>query len=301
MARVRQKAPLWLSLVLILVIAGLVLMLWIPSEEERVVPPPPPVSTSPYTGPKLVFEEKLHPPVEQAEVHRPAATAPSVQGIALIVDDVGYDLHALHRLINLPFEVAIAILPDAPKAFESAQLAHEAKRTVMLHLPMEPSSPKYQSKMTSAFLKDGMEKPAISALFRWALTQVPYAEGVNNHMGSLLTTERQPMEWVMALCKEKGLFFIDSKTAGASVAAATAADFGLAWGERRVFLDHSTEIGDMELAWAAALRCAKRKGGCIVIAHPYPETLQFLEQHVSEADYALFRPVQKLLHAGGGA
>lgn len=298
MARVRQKAPLWLSLVLILVVAGLVLMLWIPTEEERVAPPPP-VATSPHTGPELVFEEKLHPPVEQE--HKPAATTAAVQGIALIVDDVGYDLHALRRLINLPFEVAIAILPDAPKALESARLAHAAKRTVMLHLPMEPSNPKYQEKMTSAFLKEGMDRPAIAALFRWALTRVPYAEGVNNHMGSLLTTERRPMEWVMALCREKGLFFIDSKTAGASVAAATAADFGLAWGERRIFLDHSTEIGDMELAWAAAQRCAKRKGGCIVIAHPYPETLQFLEQHVSEADYALFRPVHQLLHGGGGA
>lgn len=291
MSRARRKAPHWLSLVLILVIAGLGLMLWLQSGEEA--SPPPSVASAPKQAPEAVVAAQPQPPAEVAPI-----TRLPLRGVALIIDDVGYDLHALRRLLNLPFEVAVAVIPDAPRATESARLAHDAKRVVMLHLPMEPDSPEYQAKMTAAFLKRGMDQASVSALFRWALTQVPHAAGVNNHMGSLLTRERRAMDWVMALCKEQGLFFVDSKTAHASVAADAAAAHGLAWGERRIFLDHSTEIEDMKQAWNAALRCAKTQGGCIVIGHPYPETLQFLEQHVSEKDYAIFHPVDQMLHAG---
>lgn len=303
MSRSHQKPPHWLALVLILTIAGLAMMVWLSTEGAEssgqstlaISSPAPSV----YSGPVPVFEEQLHPPVEQP--HKPAETAPPVNGVALIIDDVGYDLQALQRLIDLPFEVAIAILPDAPKAAEASTMAFNARRTVMLHLPMEPSNPKYQAKMNRAFLRQGMDQESVTRIFRWALDKVPHAQGVNNHMGSLLTSKPQIMEWVMALCREKGLFFVDSKTVSASVAADIAADYGLAWGERRIFLDHSTEIEDMELAWQAARRCAKNRGGCIVIGHPYPETLQFLEQHVSEQDYVLFHPISEMLHRAGGA
>ena len=220
-------------------------------------------------------------------------------GIALVIDDVGYDMKALKRLLALPFPVAISILPDSPGSAEAAMRAYESGNVVMLHLPMEPTTPKYRSRMGSSFLRMDMDRSQIRQKFIQALEQVPYVTGVNNHMGSLLTTLEAPMQWVMDVCKEHALFFIDSKTAHGSIAADVAEKTGIAWGARRIFLDHTVDPEDLKLAWGSALRCAQQKGSCIVIGHPHAETLDFLEHQVRSEDYRLIRPVTSMLHTEG--
>ncbi|MDT8375432.1 MAG: divergent polysaccharide deacetylase family protein [Mariprofundaceae bacterium] len=245
------------------------------------------------------YEEFQAAPVRPAVKIVPApAISRAGTGVALIMDDVGYDLDALQRVLALPFHVAISILPDAPHAAEAANMAHEAGSTVMLHLPMEPSNPKYRARMNGFFLTAEMDEAQTRNHFIQALSRVPYAAGVNNHMGSLLTTQAEPMRWVMEVCKSRQLFFVDSKTAHNSVAANIAAKAGVAWASRRIFLDHTVDDEDLRLAWKSAMKCAKRKGSCIVIAHPHAETLHFLEQQVSEDERAFIRPLTSLLHSG---
>lgn len=171
----------------------------------------------------------------------------------------------------------------------------------MLHLPMEPTTPKYRARMDESFLRADMTEAQVRQRFYLALQQVPYVAGVNNHMGSLLTTLAAPMKWVMEICKERSLFFVDSKTSHSSVAADMAAQYGLAWGSRRIFLDHTVDAEDLKMAWRAALRCAEQQGSCIVIAHPHAETLNFLEQQVTAKEFQWIRPVTSMLHAEGAS
>ncbi len=245
---------------------------------------------------ELTEEKKLQAPKKVKVLTRNGFPE---SGIALVIDDVGYDMKALTRMLALPFPVAISILPESPGATRAASLAHEAGQVVMLHLPMEPTSPKYRAKMGASFLRADMDEPQIRERFQSALKQVPYAVGVNNHMGSLLTTHQQPMQWVMQMCEEHSLFFIDSKTSHDSVAADLAAQQGLVWGARSIFLDHTVDAEDLRMAWDSALRCARQKGSCIVIAHPHAETLNFLEQQVNESDHVWIRPVTSMLHREG--
>ncbi|MDX8397192.1 MAG: divergent polysaccharide deacetylase family protein [Mariprofundaceae bacterium] len=235
----------------------------------------------------VLKEPKVPVRVEKTEI---------VHGIALVIDDVGYDMPALRRILALPFPTAISIIPEAPYAKKSAKLAHESGHTVMLHMPMEPANPHYRARMDASFLSGEMSKDVVQTMLLKGLNKVPYAQGINNHMGSLLTSMKEPMAWVMQFCKQQGLFFIDSKTSAKSVAASVARQYGLTWGKRRVFLDHTTKLKDMKLAWAAAQKCAKQRGGCIVIAHPHAETLNFLEQHVSSTQYKKMKKVDELLH-----
>jgi len=204
-------------------------------------------------------------------------------------------------LLELPFPVAISVLPDAPEATEAARRAHEAGSVVMLHLPMEPTTPKYREKMNDAFLTSEMEESELILRFRKLLERVPYSVGVNNHMGSLLTTIPEAMRLVMELCRERNLFFIDSKTSSASVAADMAKESGISWGVRRIFLDHSIEPDALRMAWLSARKCVERHASCIVIAHPHAETLDFLEQQISQEDFAMIHPVTSMLHGGGGS
>ena len=99
----------------------------------------------------LKFEDELPDPVYKEEA---AVSAENTGGhhykrhlLGLIIDDVGYDLKALSRLLELPFTLTVSISPDSPPAAEAARLAHQHGLKVMLHMPMQTSNPKYQQKM----------------------------------------------------------------------------------------------------------------------------------------------------------
>jgi len=233
-----------------------------------------------------------------SEPHKVKQKINITRGMALILDDVGYDLEALKRVLKLPYPIAISVIPNAPYAIQAAELAHASGHVVMLHLPMEPSNPVYSIQMDGAFLRVGMSKDDVRRIMLDDLARVPYVAGVNNHMGSRLTALEIPMRWVMDICHERGLFFVDSRTSKDSVAAKLAREAGLSWGERRVFLDNSLNMEDMEASWQAARRKVSRHIPVIVIAHPHGATLDFLETHVRASDANHILPLRQLLFAG---
>lgn len=302
----KKKAPRWLAPALFGVLAMLIAILIWPSDAqydvkhdvkkqvhvERHAPVYEDIKVAPahvdVVEPKLV-----HKKVYQYDVLKQ-------RGIALIIDDVGYDLPALKRILDLKLPIAISIIPDAPHAKEAAEMAHQAGAIVMLHMPMEPMNPHYRERMDDSFLRGDMSENTVQAMLLHGLKKVPYVQGVNNHMGSFLTSMSEPMAWVMQFCRDNHLFFVDSKTSAKSVAADIAASYGLTWGARRVFLDHSVKEDDIKKAWLSAQHCAKRQGGCIVIAHPHPETLDFLERKVSHIKPETMRAVVDLLHVPQG-
>lgn len=298
----KKPLPRWLTPVLCGVLAVLLLLLVLPGYLQHEEAPPPVAQEVPvYEDIQLapphvdVQEKKLSP--AQPEIKKPYQyESPRGQGIALIIDDVGYDLPALKRILDLHFPVAISILPDAPYAREAAEMAHKAGKVVMLHMPMEPANPHYRERMDASFLRGDMGEDTVRLMLQHGLEKVPYVQGINNHMGSFLTSMEEPMRWVMQFCQEHGLFFVDSKTSAKSVAADIAADYGLNWGARRVFLDHSVEEKDMKHAWLLAQHCAQRQGGCIVIAHPHAETVNFLEQYMPYERPEMMRSIVDVLH-----
>ncbi|MDX8383815.1 MAG: divergent polysaccharide deacetylase family protein, partial [Ghiorsea sp.] len=208
----------------------------------------------------------------------------------------GYDLRALQRLIALPYQINVAILPDAPHAKKAARMAHQHGITVMLHMPMQTANPKYQQKMERFYLHNQMSKDEFRSVFEAALAKVPYVEGINNHMGSLLTSNKKYMKWLMELCKKHHIFFIDSRTAASSVAAAQAEKAGIPWNQRDVFLDHKVDPKSLQHAWHTAASCLSEKSNCIIIGHPHKETINFLEHHAQGIDTQSFVAIDTLLH-----
>ncbi|MDQ6998695.1 MAG: divergent polysaccharide deacetylase family protein [Mariprofundus sp.] len=214
-------------------------------------------------------------------------------GIALVIDDAGYDLKAVERVLALSVPVAISVLPESTFARQAAVLAKQAGQVVMLHLPMQPEDPSLE--MTEDFLHGKMNRNAIRNTFLKDLAKVPFVEGVNNHMGSRLTQMDKPMHWVMQVCQEKGLFFVDSRTSARSVAATSAKSMGIAWASRSIFLDHEMTLEAMKHAWQRARNCAKKKLSCVIIAHPRAKTVAFLENYISKDDAKQMVSIRRLL------
>jgi len=314
LSKIKKQQLLFKSL-LVALLSLLILMVWVGSSKEaastlsNVMPKRTSAHAQDDIGkiisPMLVddtfvltFEDELPDPVS---AQRPAPNETPVRTgdehqLALIIDDVGYDMKALRRLLALPYALTFSILPDSPHAAEAARMAHQHGLTVMLHMPMQTSNPKYQQKMERFYLHQDMDKQTFTTVFEEALAKVPHVVGINNHMGSRLTEDTKSMQWLAELCKKHNLFLIDSRTSSASVAAQVANDAGIAWNERDIFLDHSVKAEALQHAWESALSCMKRNEHCLMLAHPHNETLDFLEQKIQDFNPQRFVPITTILH-----
>ena len=153
--------------------------------------------------------------------------------IAIIIDDVGDRLRDGERVVNLPGQVTIGILPYTPFAIRLSELAKQKQKEVVLHLPMEALEDRYLGK---GGLDSHMDKAKFMATLKQSLQAVPYIRGVNNHMGSRLTQDKQRMGWLMSGLYEHGnLYFLDSRTIDTSQAYDAAVQMGLAHATRDVF------------------------------------------------------------------
>jgi len=204
--------------------------------------------------------------------------ANTVGKIAIIIDDIGYNRHN-QAFLKLPKAITFAILPYTPYSTKIANLAHQQDREVLLHIPMQAHS--HNHLLGEGALMEQMTKHGFQHTLSDALDNIPYAIGVNNHMGSKLTEEIIPMQWTMDLLSQHGLFFVDSLTSAKSVASKTAIKTGLPALKRHIFLDNVRTAKAMEKQFEQAIQHSLREPYTILIGHPYPETLNYLSQRLS--------------------
>uniref|UniRef100_A0A486XNG7 Possible divergent polysaccharide deacetylase n=1 Tax=Rheinheimera sp. BAL341 TaxID=1708203 RepID=A0A486XNG7_9GAMM len=202
--------------------------------------------------------------------------AASKARIAIIIDDIGYQKTDL-QLIELPHALTFAVLPHTPYGQRAAKRAFQQQKDVMLHMPMEASS----GKLTGpGALTVTMSKQQVRHTLQQALADIPYAIGINNHMGSLYTAKEQPMAWTMEYLSQRQLFFVDSLTTPASQAAKYARHFGVTNLSRHVFLDNVQTEAAIARQFEQLLSIARKREHAIAIGHPYPETYQFLRKNL---------------------
>lgn len=209
--------------------------------------------------------------------------------IAIIIDDLGYRLDAGQRAINLPGPVTVAVLPGTPRARMLATRAHESGKEVLLHLPLQAKLNDIAQEPFGISLN--MSRGEFRATFADALQSVPYAVGVNNHRGSLLTRHPGHMLWLMEeIQARENLFFVDSYTTHESVALEIANETGVDARRRDVFLDPDRHPATVEREFDRMKKLADERGSLVVIGHPYGATLDFLERELpklADAGYEL--------------
>ena len=199
--------------------------------------------------------------------------------IAIIIDDLGYQLEAGQRSINLPGPVACAILPSTPRATKLAKIAFASGKEVLLHLPLESGSEQGQAEPGGMLLDMSREK--FVATLSQNLESVPHVIGINSHRGSMLTRHPGHMNWLMEELRNRGdLFFVDSYTTHQSVALQLAKESGVPALKRDVFLDPDREIETVEREFGRLKELARKNGVAVGIGHPYPSTLALLEREI---------------------
>ncbi len=272
----RRKRPVpgplgwafWLFFLLITALAAL----WVLGP---VVKGPSPPSKQP-PSPKAKPRSNLNKP---KVLPRPKAPAGRLRRplMAVIIDDMGQNPKLERKFMALPLRLSFAFLPYAPYTRMLALEAHRRGFEVLVHLPLEAHEPLPTPGLITLALSEKETKYRV----REEILAVPFAVGVNHHMGSLFTEDPTHVRWVLEVVKAQGLFYVDSRTTKNSVVPQVARALGVHFAVRKVFLDHTLSPEDIRHELERAVRLAQKRGQVVVIGHPHPQTLAILRREAA--------------------
>ncbi|MFP4114747.1 MAG: divergent polysaccharide deacetylase family protein [Spirochaetales bacterium] len=196
----------------------------------------------------------------------PDQTAPpSDRGaLVLVLDDAGNTLDAYEDFLAFPGPLAVAVLPQLDYSVHASAMAAAAGKEILLHQPMAATN---GANPGPGAIEPGLTVSEIRALLSDNLATVPGAIGVNNHMGSLATTEPALMRTVLESLSGRGLFFLDSRTSAQTVARTVAAEVGIPFAERHVFLDNERTREAILGSLRHALELAHHGEPVVMIGH----------------------------------
>jgi uncharacterized protein len=201
--------------------------------------------------------------------------------VSIIIDDLGADLGVAEELVKLPQHLTFSIIPELKYTQKTAELAKSNGKEVMVHLPMEPEAHEGVVIEPKTILSS-MSPSEVESVFEEMVTNVPFAVGMNNHMGSKVTPNRAMMAEVLALTKLRGLYFIDSRTTPATQGFTVARELGVPTNFRSVFLDDKKNVPYTVYQLDVLLKRMLKQGSAIAIGHPYPTTIEALRKKLPE-------------------
>ncbi len=183
----------------------------------------------------------------------------------IVLDDVGNDLIALSRFTSLPIKITYAVMPKRRFSEEAARRIHASGNEVIVHQPMEPLG---SSDPGAGALFTWMSKDVIFKELQSCIATVPYAVGMNNHMGSKATENINVMSAVLEYLQEQNMFFLDSKTTAKVVGQTIALQNGWKYTQRNaMFLDNEKDRKSLEAAIQSGMKVAAKKGHAVMIGH----------------------------------
>ena len=193
--------------------------------------------------------------------------------LVIIIDDVSQKWQ-IDKIKNLPFSVTPSIFPPSNMSEHSNKLANSVEH-FMVHLPMQSSSPKMNKMRGTIMLSHSKERlqKRISEIKRL----FPKAKYINNHTGSVFTSNYTHMRSLYKIMRDSGYKLIDSRTSGKTKVGKIAKEYGDRYISRDVFIDNTQTRAYIIKQLKKAVTIAKKKGYAIAIGHPHNITLKTLK------------------------
>lgn len=261
----KRRAPLYFLLGLLLVL-GLALSLNI-----FILTRPGPV-TDHGQGKDRKKGRTVKRGITRSKSCKPKAIRPRV---AIIIDDLGYNLDMAAAFMGTGLPLTLSILPLAPFTGSIAREAEIRGVEVLLHQPMEPRGYPEITPGPGALLLS-MGPSEIERILHDNLKHVSGAKGINNHMGSRFTKNRNKMKVLAKALRKRSLFFVDSRTTRHTVGLEEMASLHVPVRGRDIFLDNELSPHAIDRQIGRLLSVAEKAGVAIGIGHPYWMTLNML-------------------------
>jgi polysaccharide deacetylase 2 family uncharacterized protein YibQ len=227
-----------------------------------------------------VLQPKKHP-APQSMIQwndRPVAVHSSkAPKIALVIDDMGMNRRNSQRIVDLSGSLTLAYLPYAEDLQKQTSRAADKGHELIVHMPMQPVKMAGNNPGPNALLTALTPEQNLQRLNE-NLSRFEGYIGLNNHMGSDLTANREALQPIMAEIKRRGLWFLDSRTIGNSVAGPLAEEMGVPYASRDVFLDNAASVQSVLMQLKELEKIARHRGYAVGIGHPHEATITALQQ-----------------------
>lgn len=224
--------------------------------------------------------KKIHLREKTASEARPAQ--PSLKGrIAFVIDDWGYNLNNLAVLKQIKYPLTLAILPNLTYSRRVSEEARSLRQETILHLPLEPQE---ELNLENNTILSSMNEETIRDIIDNDLSDVMYAKGVSNHMGSYVTKDAKTISVIFGELKKRRLFFLDSYVSNGSVCLDIAAKAGIGFIRRDVFLDNNNDPDYIKGQMHKLKLKAKTSGYAVGIGHDRRKTLEILKESMPELE-----------------
>lgn len=202
--------------------------------------------------------------------------------LAIIIDDISVKSH-VDAVNGLNIPITMSFLPPSDLRPNSHTLAAKEK-FYMVHLPMEAKNFKREEPFTLK-INDSEEKivqrvAEIKKLF-------PRVKYINNHAGSLFTSDERSVKRLIHALNDQNINFIDSRTIGESKVQAVMKNYHKPYVSRDVFLDHQIDKNYIKSQIKKAIEVAKLHGSAIAIGHPHANTIAAITE-----SKALFKDIE---------
>lgn len=250
-------------------------------------------------------------PIVVASVQKPVITKPVEKPfhdhhiadfknpvIAIVIDDVGLDRRHSLQMMDMAAPITLAFMPYAQRVNDMAQQAREKGHELIVHMPMEPEDLAHNNPGPDALLLKNGEAENVRR-FDKNLNAFTGYMGINNHMGSAFTASRADITPILKDLKQRGLWFLDSKTNPRSVAASVANDIGLPFASRDIFLDNVNSKAAVLAQLKQTEAVARQKGYAIAIGHPKEGTVAGLQAWIADVQSRGFTlvPLSSIIQA----
>ena len=201
--------------------------------------------------------------------------------IVLVIDDFGYrNDNISDGFLNLSIPITCAIIPGHTASKKFAEKAVSYGKEVIIHMPMEsenysPGEDEYKllTSMTSELLENKLIQ---------AFESLPEAIGMNNHQGSKATSDSKTMTVLASVLKDRGKYFIDSRTSSLTIGEKTMVSFGVPTARRNIFLDNNNDLDRIEEQMNKLANSAKKNGVAVGLGHARKNTLSVIEKVVPD-------------------
>lgn len=161
--------------------------------------------------------------------------------LAIIIDDFGQNQNGVKEMLKIDRHLTFAVMPFLDYSKQNAINAHEQGYEVIVHLPMQSQTTDIASWLGPRPVKVNLKDDEIKKIVQDSINSIPYAVGMNIHMGALASENERVMSDVMKVAKDKRLYFVDSLTSPRTVCRSVAKKIGIKFAQRDIFLEHSSK------------------------------------------------------------
>ncbi|HEB8039602.1 TPA: divergent polysaccharide deacetylase family protein [Campylobacter coli] len=193
--------------------------------------------------------------------------------LAIIIDDMA-NISQVRALQALKLKLIPSFFPPDKNHIDTPKLALKFD-FYMVHLPLAAMN--YTRPELDTLNPSDSEKRIFKKI-QQVKKDFKDLKFINNHTGSLFTSDEKAMKKLYKAFEKEELIFVDSKTIASSKAPKVAKALGQIYIQRDVFLDNRDDVAYIKKQLMEAVRLAKQKGFAIAIGHPRKNTFKALEQ-----------------------